>query len=560
MRRILILVVATVPGVARAQRWQDATASCLGTTAQWTNKVEVADVDGDGKVDLLLANGGNYSSPGTAEATRVFKNTWGGAANCAEISAEVVGGFTGLSRAIKAADVDGDGDLDLLTGGSYQTQAKLFVRDGTTWTDATARLPQVSTSIGDAEFGDVDNDGDIDLVLADWGAMVPGTTGYQGGRTKLYLNSGGTFADVTATQMPDTLVKWSWDVELTDVDNDWDLDVLVSCKLCTTSYLFRNDGTGHFANDANALPHFANNYEFEPMDIDRDGDLDLVTINDGPSVTEHIFVNRGDGTFADETSTRLTGTANPAGADDNVAVWLDYDADGDPDLLIGSLGADRLLANDGTGVFTLIAGALPNDTPATLGLAVADFDGDGRLDILQGQGEIQAALADKVHIATPMVAVDTVPPVLRIGISLEVQNTRIVTARVSDLVGPSHVHDFQKVVVVVGSMEFPMTWYGEMLWRATVPIPASEPFEVCATDRQGNRGCTSSVMGGDVGGGGDAGIDPSQPDGGCCDASGDPRNAWLLAALVVLTWLRPRPRGARRTCRAAAAAPCARSH
>src|SRR5262245_33074574 len=72
MHRILFLVVL-VPGVASAQKWQDATANCLGTTAQWTNKVEVADVDGDGKVDLLLANGGNYSTKGTDEATRVFK-------------------------------------------------------------------------------------------------------------------------------------------------------------------------------------------------------------------------------------------------------------------------------------------------------------------------------------------------------------------------------------------------------------------------------------------------------------------------------------------------------
>nr|MBA2541274.1 hypothetical protein [Deltaproteobacteria bacterium] len=76
-----ILVVAAVltgsVNLASAQRWQDATADCLGTTAQWTNKVEVADVDGDGLVDILLANGGDYSTGGSLEATRVFKNTGG---------------------------------------------------------------------------------------------------------------------------------------------------------------------------------------------------------------------------------------------------------------------------------------------------------------------------------------------------------------------------------------------------------------------------------------------------------------------------------------------------
>src|SRR5947207_13483103 len=86
-----ILVVAVVLGtsvsVAQAQRWTDATADCIGTTAGWTNKVEVADVDGDGLVDILMANGGNYDTAGTAEASRVWKNTgnWGTAgSHCTE--------------------------------------------------------------------------------------------------------------------------------------------------------------------------------------------------------------------------------------------------------------------------------------------------------------------------------------------------------------------------------------------------------------------------------------------------------------------------------------------
>ena len=124
-------------------------------------------------------------------------------------------------------------------------------------------------SLGDVEPGDVDRDGDLDLVLADWGPGNNMTN--EGGRTRLWLNDGtGRFTDATDGRMPATLVRFSWDLELVDVDNDFDLDVLVSCKRCAGSLLFRNDGTGTFEEDPRGLPQYTNNYEFEAMDLDGD--------------------------------------------------------------------------------------------------------------------------------------------------------------------------------------------------------------------------------------------------------------------------------------------------
>jgi hypothetical protein len=544
MRALVCLLVLVTSGrIAAAQRWVDATAGCLGTTAEWSSKIEVADLDGDGLVDILVPNGGDYDTPGTAEPTRIWKNTgnWSQAgSHCTEISADAVGGFTGLSRMIKVADVDGDGDLDILTGGAYGTQLKLFLRTPTGWVDASDQLPQQATSIGDAEFGDVDGDGDLDIVLAEWGPLAPGDPNYVGGRTRLYLNDGtGHFTDATAAQMPTDLVGWSWDIEFVDVDNDFDLDILVSSKLSSTSFLFRNDGTGHFTNDPNALPHFTNNYEFEAMDIDGDGDLDLVTINDGLNDTEHIFVNRGDGTFADETSTRLTGTANPAGADDNAAVWLDVDADGDADLLIASLsGPERLLLNDGSGHFTLATGlSTPNDTPGSLGIAVADLDGDGRLDVVQSQGEV--AFPEKVQLATSAIAIDTVPPVVS---SLETISRAggVVRARVHDHQSPSHAFDWQRVWIAytdgTGDHEVDMKWYGEYLWSATLPAGLAH-YQACAKDRQGNMGCSAvialndSVEFGDTV---DAGTGIAGHKSGCGCRSVDAPGSGCLAIVVVI--------------------------
>jgi FG-GAP-like repeat len=500
-------VAAPAAGQAPPERlWIDVTSEAIGTTKYWTNKVEIADINGDGRPDLLFANGGDYSTPGAPEPNQVFLNT-GPGFRFTEATQQVFGPASYIARVIKARDLNNDGFVDIVVGTTYQTQSRLFLGRGAgRFEEVTAtNLPAMPLSVGDLEPGDVDGDGDLDLVLADWG---PGNNmSNDGGRTRLWLNDGaGRFSDATPARMPDIKVRFSWDLELTDVDNDLDLDVLISCKRCPGSHLFRNEGFGTFVDDGRAVPQYTNNYEFEAMDLDGDGFLDLVTMNDGDIVAEnsssrreHVFRNDGKGRYRDATTEWWPASQN-VGEDDNMAAYLDYDSDGDADIIIGSLsGPDRLLINDGRGRLTVRLDVFDGTpTPGTLGLALADLDGDHRMDVVQGQGEHETAIDERVF-SGPGLNPDTAAPSVSMVASGSSAGGRVVRARVHDHKSPSLATEWTRVAVewttVSGVREAPMRWYGEYLWRADWPagVEATASYRVCATDAAGNTACAAAA-------------------------------------------------------------------
>lgn len=498
---------ATAQAAANAlvEIWEDVTATTIGTTAEWTNKVELADINGDSLVDILFANGGNYEAAGEPVLSRVFLNQGAGEL-FVEATQAVFGDTRMFARVIKVRDINQDGYVDIMVGTTFQTQSRLYLGDGTgQFTDVTAtNLPQIDASIGDLEFGDVDNDGDLDMVLADWGAGSPMQN--NGGRTMLWINDGaGHFTDVTDSQMPDILVKFSWELEFVDVDNNYALDILVSCKRCSGSFLFENDGMGEFTDVTDGrLPQFTNNYEFEAMDLNGDGYLDLTTINDGLGLREHIFLNNGQGSFEDKTDDLFPRLLN-AGFDDNVIAFLDFDSDGDADFLIGSLdGPDRLIINDGTGhlssAMMVLNASLTEGTAGTLYMALADLNGDGRLDIVEAQGEVPGAEDERVYFGTKTQP-DTAPPVITLVENTMPINTDqpvIIRARVHDNKSPTMPHDWQTVSLkweANGQMqESVMNWYGEYLWRGTIAdLPAGTiRCQICAMDAAGNEACSQA--------------------------------------------------------------------
>jgi hypothetical protein len=468
---------------AQAAPFADASGAWLANVTAdggWSNKVELCDIDGDGALDALVANGAAYNAPDAPERPAHWRNAGD---HFVDVDVDIDPGWW---RVVKCADVDNDGDLDVFFGGTYQSQSVLLKNtDGALSRDDDA-LPPLPLSLGDAEFADVDGDLDLDLVVADWG---DGDPFFVRGRPRLFINDGaGAFVDDSDARLPTARTGFSWDLEAVDVDDDTDLDLLVSCKSCSDGgLLFENDGDGHFLDVSGLLPGAGNNYEFEVIDIDDDGDLDLFTINDDVDLGERVLENQGGhfaplrGAFAD--------VAN--GDDDNAALVVDVDGDDDLDVLVGSLsGSDRVFVNDG-GVFVDVVVAVDaDDTPGTLGVALGDLDDDGRLDLVMGQGE--AAFDERVFLGDE-IAADTLPPrILRVAV--DAAHGRLV-ARVHDRVTPARPGDLVVVARVLGqsgTRTVPLTAAGELLWAG--PLAGGDlRATVCATDRGGREACADAV-------------------------------------------------------------------
>jgi hypothetical protein len=388
----------------------------------YSNYVRLADLDGDADLDIIFANGGGYFSRGGEEGLQplaIYRNDGreaDGAPVFTNVSDEAVSGFQSRLRQVAVGDVDGDGDLDLYAPGSWGEVDALFINDGqgAFVDEAAERLPAgLASRAGATRFGDLDGDGDLDLVVTDWGQTPP----YTAGTAHLYVNDGsGHFSDATDQfpSAPDGLGTAPVDADVLDVDNDADLDLILNNR-DGRNLLWLNDGTGTFSDATEAqLPEkpSAMSYDVEPCDVDADGDLDLWVDNARLARAEQLLINDGAGRFSDESDQRIVG--NPAG-DDNEINCADVDGDGDFDAVIAALeGNDRVLLNDGRGYFTAKLDAFPTLGDPSLSMELGDLDGDAVLDAVTAQGESLPQL-NRVYQGIAPAPSDQRPPVLRHG-------------------------------------------------------------------------------------------------------------------------------------------------
>ena len=393
-------LLACAAPIALAQQFQQVGTGLPGPSV-WTEGVETFDADGDGWMDVLTANQNGLPT------LLINQTTVGGPITFAnETTTRIPAAFTIQGRSLTVCDVDNDGDIDAVfaTGG---TQQRILINDGTgIFTDETTRrFPTLILNSWGVAFGDVDNDGDNDLVF-----------NHQGNKAHLLINDGtGHFTDDAAFQTVAVNMPSAEQVNIIDIDNDFDLDVIVDGKN-VGQQLYLNDGTGHFTFTGSTLPPgTTGTYATGWADLDNDDDIDgaYVSLTAGltEGTAENNLVPSGNLTFTGSSGTLI----GENGDDDNDVVFVDADNNGILDLIVASLGnnKEKLYLNDGTfdpGSFVYQTNGFTTLTDSTLDMALADFDNDNRYDAVTAEGE-SGSFVDRVYRNTG--PVDTVPP--RIG-------------------------------------------------------------------------------------------------------------------------------------------------
>ncbi len=504
-------------GSAMGQQFVESTNARLPAASplEYSEQVDMADIDGDGDMDMLFANGRGFSSPQQQQRNRLYIND-GNGFFVDETSLRLPTTLLGYTRDVEFGDVDGDGDMDLLIVNTFNTQSWLLINDGSGFfTHDSAALPTSSFSGSDGDFGDVDNDGDLDIIFTNSGTSAFGT-----GIDKLYINDGtGLFSDETGTRLPGVGVAQSIDCDFADIDGDLDLDLIMGHR-DGRSQLWRNDGAGFYTDiTLSNLPNDGSGtYSVDPGDIDGDGDLDLMVVRGS---TDRAFRNDGTGDFFNVTAAVLP--SNPF-QDDNDGDFFDLDNDGDLDYIIARLGSggERVYVNN-NGVLQLTPGMITVISDSTLDVEIGDLNNDGRLDVVTAQGE-SGSFRNRIYMSSG--PIDTLAPVTAqlddLADTDDSTGPYVVRAAIRDgMTGDNNFHDRGiQLLYSVGNgspQTVPMVWSGGDLYRGEIPGLAAGSmvaYSVMAMDWAGNLGISSemtfAVTGGILGDGdGDGDVDLS---------------------------------------------------
>lgn len=367
MRVLCLIALATCALAAQAQPFQTSLGTHLTPSAQELEGVgfgrgEWVDADADGDYEVVVSG---YSLASAGPVTTLYYE-WGGYLDPVDVSLDPVQ-FGGVSW----ADIDGDGDLDAFVfgnGSDTRPVGHLWRNDGNVvfnWVET----PVPGISGGGVDWGDMDNDGDLDLAV----------TGFsmEGPLTRIYRNDGNGGLTEVAAGLPGASfgqIKWG------DIDNDFDQDLLLTGNAVhgPLAAVFLNDGAGGFVDSGIPLQGVtAGGGSF--VDYDSDGDLDITVTGAATALGSitHLYRNNGGLRF---THLRY----GFPGVSDGGTMWTDFDNDGRLEFLMYGRSSRSacevaMFSFDMFGAHEIDLGI-----PGTYGGTVTpgDPDGDGDVDLL----------------------------------------------------------------------------------------------------------------------------------------------------------------------------------
>jgi hypothetical protein len=385
------------------------------------NGAAAGDFDDDGDLDLYLLGqrdrGNVFYRNQLDKGLRLF----------VDATADAGLADAGFSRMAQFADLDNDGRLDLILfndtdlSGLYPP-SRIFRNVGGRFVDVTAGsgFTPAGMLVGGACLGDYDEDGLLDIHVGFWTFhRILGPSAFPG-HNRLYRNLGGfRFEDVTESSGLGIFAMDTFACAFADFDNDGDSDLYVNVDFNSDRY-YRNDG-GTFVDDTTAVgaTHLGNDMGLTVADFDNDGDLDAYSTN----ITNQGGAGFGTGDFnvlvvnqlAETGTMSFVNEAADRGVKDTYwgwgTEWADVDNNGDLDLFAvngfdefvkGVAGSTHglvntptvLFMNDGSGLFTSTVGTGAEYASDARGLIALDFDRDGDRDFLVTNVNQRAALLE----------------------------------------------------------------------------------------------------------------------------------------------------------------------